>query len=243
MTNFETVKLVIEKIKENIEIVEKSDCAPELNVCFSFVDDIDKWISCIDGFSQNLLVQEACGDIAKSVTFCTQGFYKEAIVFLRQFIEHMLFAVLLSTNDYSYRLWKNGQYDMSWSQIVDAQKGVFGKEFIEIYANDIGKDKSMELLNIARNIYRECSEFVHGNYGKLLLLPESIEYNEDMVNMYISYFSTARYIVSMALLIRFREVLEDSEKLNLLEEIIMDNLGMLPEVQMIYGKERRDENE
>lgn len=91
---------------------------------------------------------------------CSQGFYKEAIITLRQFLEHMLFAIFLSTNDYKYRLWKIGQYDMSWTQIMDGQNGVFGKEYIRVYAQDINEERNIELLTIAKNIYRECSEFV-----------------------------------------------------------------------------------
>lgn len=64
-------------------------------------------------------------------------------------------------------IWQRGQCDMSWTQIVDDQNGIFGKQFISTYANDIDTGRSLELLTIAKNVYRECSEFVHGNYEKL----------------------------------------------------------------------------
>ncbi len=82
---------------------------------------------------------------------------------MRQFFEYMLFAILLSTNDYCYKLWKIGRFDMSWTQIVDEQNGIFGKQFIGVYAEELDETKSSELLTIAKIIYRECSEYVHGN--------------------------------------------------------------------------------
>ena len=96
----------------------------------------------------------------------------------------------------------------------------------------------MELLTIAKNVYRECSEFVHGNYEKLSFLTENMNYDEKLMDMYTDYFSSIKYLVSMALFIRFREVLNDEGNLTLLEPIIMDNLGMLSEVQLLYRTEK-----
>ena len=138
----------------------------------------------------------------------------------------------------NYRLWKRGKYDMSWTQIVDQQKGIFGKEYINSYAKDIDGNRSIELLTIAKNIYRECSEYVHGNYGKLMLLTENMEYNEENVDRYIEVFESVKYLISVSLLIRFRELFDKEEILVKLESVLMDNLGMLPEVQELYNRER-----
>ena len=65
-----------------------------------------------------------------------------------------------------------------------------------------------------------------------------MDYDEKILNIYAEYFSNIKYLVSMALLIRFREILNDKENLSFLESIIMDNLGMLPETQLLYGAEK-----
>ncbi len=238
MTNYEMLLKINDKARENIEKLYNSGKMDLMNKCISYTDDLTKWISCCGEFSSYLLVKEAQNKCLKSIIMCSQGFYKEAIITLRQFLEHMLFAIALSTNDYKYRLWKIGQCDMSWTQIMDGQNGVFGKEYIHVYAKDVNDERSMELLTIAKNVYRECSEFVHGNYEKLSFLTENMNYDEKLMDMYTDYFSSIKYLVSMALFIRFREILNDKRNLTLLESIIMDNLGMLSEVQLLYGTEK-----
>lgn len=238
MTNYETLLKINDKSREHIKKLYNSGKLDLINECISYTEDLNIWISRCGNFSKYLLVKEAQDECIKSIIMCSHGFYKEAIITLRQFLEHMLFAILLSTNDYKYRLWKIGQFDMSWTQIVDGQNGVFGKEYIRVYAKDINDERSIELLTIAKNVYRECSEFVHGNYEKLNLLTENMDYDEKILNTYAEYFSNIKYLVSMALLIRFREILNDKENLSFLESIIMDNLGMLPETQLLYGAEK-----
>lgn len=125
---------------------------------------------------------------------------------------------------------------MSWAKIVDSEKGIFAKEFINSYALDIDDSRSIELLTIAKNVYRECSEYVHGNYKKLESLTENIEYIKDNVIKYIELFESVRYIISISLLIRFREIFYDREVLIKLESVVMDNLGTLPEVQALFDE-------
>lgn len=237
MTNYELLLKINDRAKKNIEAVYSSKKIDAINKCISYTEDLNLWVSNCEKFSDYPLVKEAQDECLKSIFMCVQGLYKESIVTLRQFFEHFLFAILLSTNDYKHRLWQLGQYDVSWTQIVDGQNGVFGTEYISAYARDIDQERSIELLAIAKNVYRECSEFVHGNYEKLITLSDNLEYNEKMVDMYIDYFSSISYLISMALLIRFRETLDDREKLSILETVIMDNLGMLPEVQALYSIE------
>ncbi len=163
MTNYEILQKICEKAKRNIDLLNTSGKLDMLSKCISFADDLHLWVSYCDNFGDYILVKEAQTKCINSIYLCAQGFYKEAITIMRQFFEHMLFAILLSTNDYCYKLWKIGRFDMSWTQIVDEQNGIFGKQFIGVYAEELDETKSSELLTIAKIIYRECSEYVHGN--------------------------------------------------------------------------------
>lgn len=238
MTNYEMILRINDKTRANIEKIKEKNKMNEVNKCISFTEDLNLWLSCCGEFQNYMLVKEAQDECIKSIFMCMQGFYKEAMMSLRQSIEHMLFAILLSTNDYKFRLWKRGKYDMSWSQIVDSEKGIFGKEYINSYAQDIDDNRSMELLAIAKNIYRECSEYVHGNHSKLVLLSENLEYKEEIVDRYIEMFQSMQYLICMSLVIRFRDIFNEKENLVRLESIIMDNLGTLPEIQILYSTEK-----
>ena len=237
MTNYESLLRIIDKAKCNIEQLYDSGKLGEINKCISFSDDFRLWLSFCDIFSEYRLVKEAQTECIYSILMCAEGFYKEAISALRQFLEHILFAVFLSTNDYKHRLWRAGQYDMSWNELMDSQKGIFSKQFIRMYAEDIDEERSIELFTIAKDVYRECSEFVHGNYDKLSVLIDDLSYNEKAFKCYIDYFSSAQYIVCMALFIRFREMLNKPESLRSLESVLSDNLGTLIEVKLLLNRE------
>lgn len=97
--------------------------------------------------------------------------------------------------------------------------------------------RSVELLTIATNVYRECSEYVHGNFEKLSTLPDNLLFNESAVEQYVKYFENIQYLICMALFIRFRHILNKNEIIVALESIISDNLGTLPEIQQILSFE------
>ena len=237
MTNYETLQQICERAKENIDMLNASGKLDALSKCIAFVDDLHKWVSYCDNLKNYILVEEAQTECINSIYMCAQGFYKEAMTTLRQFFEHMLFAILLSTNDYKYRLWQVGKYDMSWSQIVDDQNGIFGKQFISVYAENLDEVRSVELITIAKNVYRECSEYVHGNFEKLSSLPDNLLFDESAIDQYMDYFSSAQYLICMALFIRFRRIFNEHETIAALESIITDNLGTLSEIQQLLSPE------
>ncbi len=237
MTNYEILRKICEKSKENIDLLNSSGKIDMLSKCISFADDLRRWVSYCDNLQDYILVKEAQTECINSIYMCAQGFYKEAITTMRQFFEHMLFAIMLSTNDYRYRLWQVGQYDMSWTQIVDGQNGIFGTQFINVYANDLDDSRSVELLTIAKNVYRECSEYVHGNFEKLSSLPDNLLFDENAVDRYTEYFSSIQYLICMALYIRFRHIFDKHDTISALESTISDNLGTLPEVQHLLSLE------
>ena len=240
MTNYELILQINDKARSNIEKIKEDQKIDKINENFAFLDDLNTWISYCERFQDMILVKEAQGEGIKSILLCMQGFYKEAMMTLRRFVEHMLFAIWLSTNDYLYRMWKRGKFDMSWAQIVDREKGVFAKDFINCYAPDIDDARGLELLVIAKDIYRECSEYVHGNYNKLIILSNNMNYDGKMVQRYLDVFENVKYLLSMSLLIRYRDILNEGTNLSMLESIIMDNLGILSEVQLLYSAEVGD---
>lgn len=222
---------IVDLLYSNLEWACSHITKDALSKCIAFVDDLHKWVSYCDNLKNYILVEEAQTECINSIYMCAQGFYKEAMTTLRQFFEHMLFAILLSTNDYKYRLWQVGKYDMSWSQIVDDQNGIFGKQFISVYAENLDEVRSVELITIAKNVYRECSEYVHGNFEKLSSLPDNLLFDESAIDQYMDYFSSAQYLICMALFIRFRHIFNEHETIAALESIITDNLGTLSEIQ------------
>lgn len=236
MTNFEWLKEINHKAGENIKTLYSSGNNTDIDKCIAFCNDFADWVACCGGIASYSLIKCAQIECINSIYLCVQGFYKEAISALRQCLEHTLFSIVLSTNDYRYRLWKAGQFDMTWAQLMDDQNGIFGIQFIRTYAPDIEEIRSVELIRISKNIYRECSEYIHGNYAKSHDISKLLTFSESKVKQFTEYFESVKYIICMALFIRYREVLDDPEHLRKLEPLITDNIGMLYEVQHLFGK-------
>lgn len=243
MTTNELLLSINGKAAENINTLSTCESYGDFSKCIAFTEDIELWISLCGSFSNNPLVKEARSQCLSSIVLCAQGFYKPAIFALRQFFEHMLFAIKLSTDDYKFRLWQAGQFDMSWAQLMDENEGIFARQFIRMYAKDLDDSRSTGLRTTAKNVYRECSEFVHGNYEKLDSLPEVIQFDLKSLNCYLDYFLSVQYIIFMALFIRYRDILEKKENLVKLEPIIAEQLGTLPEVQLIFNEDEGERHE
>lgn len=106
-----------------------------------------------------------------------------------------------------------------------------------VYAENLDEVRSVELITIAKNVYRECSEYVHGNFEKLSSLPDNLLFDESAIDQYMDYFSSAQYLICMALFIRFRHIFNEHETIAALESIITDNLGTLSEIQQLLSPE------
>ena len=235
MTNYDTVLQMHALAKKNIEKFSENGFMEGIDKQFVFLKDLEQWIQCCGDFASYELVIEANGECLRSLILCMQGYYKDAFIGLRQFMEHMLFAIDLSTNDFKYRKWKRGKEDMVWSKIVDKDQGIFSVEFLKTYAADVDEERSIEFHTIAKNIYRECSEYVHGNYEKLENLSYGLKYSEESIETYLNMCDSIRYLICAELFIRYRDIFDDNTVLTRLESILIDNLGSMHEVQNLFN--------
>lgn len=233
---------ILDSFKTIIDSTWNSSHIEDFNKCFLFIKDFKAWVDCLQEIPQSLLFKSALNECATANLFCCQGLYKHAIVSLRFCLEHCLFAIHMSSNDFLFRRWKEGREDLYWSAITNSDTGIFSKNFIHSYAPEF-EDMSMELNAIAVNVYRECSEYVHGNYSKLNCLPEQSEFNEKMLSQYISHFNSISYLISVMMFIRFKDYILSKSMLTTLEDSIMHNIGMLPQILSLYSKNGDEINE
>jgi len=200
-----------------------------------FINDYEKWLDCIGDRSEKILYQTALGEYATALMFTVQGLYRQAFASLRFCLEHTLFGIYLSVNELQYRTWRNGELDISWSALTDVDTGIFSKLFINAFAPEL-YEKSCELRNIAKAVYRECSEFVHGNFKTTVVLPEHVKYNDALFHSVHEKADSIKYLITMVFCIRYRDLLNDPLLLKELEQPIMSNIGTIPLVQELYSK-------
>ncbi|MGM9614145.1 MAG: hypothetical protein ACI3W7_01280 [Oscillospiraceae bacterium] len=235
MDNREEQFKILDSFKNQISATWNSPCAESFRQCLLFVNDFSVWVDCLKDIPQSILLKSSLNECATANLFCSEGLYKHAMISLRLCLEHCLYAIHMSSNDFYFRRWKAGQEDMKWASITNPDTGIFSKPFIRAYAPEF-EERSAELNSITSNVYRECSEYIHGNYNKLNCLPGQNEFSQDMLDQYISRFQSISYLLSIALVIRFKEFIVSENLLPTLENAIMNNIETLPEIQLLYGR-------
>lgn len=90
------------------------------------------------------------------------------------------------------------------------------------------------MQTLARDVYRECSEYVHGNYEVMQETPLQIEYKDQLFDSFIDKADSVAYLITFALTIRFWSNLKGST-LTTLETPIMSYLSTIPEIIALYG--------
>jgi hypothetical protein len=161
------------------------------------------------------------------------GQYRYAFAGLRLFFELMLATVQFSAREIDYRLWAKDSKDINWSALIDTQSGVFSRNFMQAF-NPEFEDSLKQYSAISAAVYRECSEFVHGNAGTHTTLPTDIEFHRltffdwhdkaKTMKMVIVYVFCARYINYIS-----------AEAKNAIEPVAMDSIGHLAAIQALFS--------
>ena len=203
--------------------------------CEQFSEYFGMWIEKMKEFNiaQVPMFELSLSEYELSLIMAASGLYKQAMESLRFSLEHSLFAVVLSTDELKYRLWKAHEKDEIWAETTNAENGIFGSKFIKAFAPELFEYKN-ELQNITRNVYRESSEYVHGNFEIMQHVPMKISYSEDLYNDFVDKADSVAYIITFAFVIRFWDQLKDTTLADL-ESAIMAYLDTSPEILALYG--------
>lgn len=169
----------------------------------------------------------------------TSGQYRHAFGGLRLFFELMLATVQFSAHEIDYRMWVKNSKDINWSALKDSQGGVFSTNFIKAFNPEFA-DCAKQYLAIAEAVYRECSEFVHGNAGTHAILPSDIAFQKQTFFSWHDKAATMRLAIIFAFSARYLNYVTKGAT-DRMEPIILDALGNLPPVQAIFSQPATDQ--
>jgi hypothetical protein len=159
--------------------------------------------------------------------------YRQAHVSLRLFLELSLSAVLFSGHEIDAHLWMKGRKDSNWSSVISNETGIFSKQFVGAFFEDM-KEFSAEYLAMASKLYRECSEFVHGNRSSFDGIDTEIAFNKDIIESWLDRAETASLLVKFAFLTRYLPHVS-SDTRGELEQMALEQFGKLEPIQAIYA--------
>lgn len=161
------------------------------------------------------------------------GSYRHAFISLRLTMELLLGAIHFSAFEIKYRKWTLKSEDIVWGALVDKENGVFANNFIGAFFPDL-RTEGPAYRALAETVYRECSEYVHGNYHTHRDADLTRTFDSDLFSAWHERADTVRLVFIFAFAARYLALLPPAER-TAVEGIMMDSLGSLAPIRDIYA--------
>lgn len=210
----------------------QSDATGLQAISHSFLWDLGTWHKhLVAPRPETPLLTAAMGEYQFGLLAVVQGQYRQAFMALRLSLELLLGCVFLSANELELRLWLKGERDLVWNAIVNPDSGVLSKRFVKIFYEAL-EQEAPHYRSMAEKVYRECSEYVHGNVQAPL--DAKLVFQESAFREWHAKAKTIRLVSSFALCARYVGISDDSA-IPPLEHLLLENLGHLPAVRAKLG--------
>ena len=209
---------------ENIDLQGKSQ---------QLFSELEGWAASLPAGPESLLLTSVGKELHYALLAVAQGQYREAFKGLRLVIELTLQTIYLSANRLELQEWLEGRKDTVWNTLVDDENGVLSVRYARAFFPDL-EDSVANYRAMAKMLYRECSECVHGNMPQHISVPDVLEFKQDSFALWHNKAESTALVLSFTLAVRFcRELGRDS--LSAVEVALLDRLGHLPAIRQFFG--------
>lgn len=200
----------------------------------NYLLDYDKLMVAINDRPEVAVLNVAVKEYQFALYALCSGQYRYAFGGLRLFFELMLSVVQFSAHEIDYHLWSKNKKDINWTALKNQENGIFSTNFIRAFNPDLA-GSGKQYSAIAESVYRECSEFVHGNALTHQNLPNDISFHEEAFSEWHAKSSIMRLAIIFAFSSRYLNHIEP-QKMLIIEPVIMDVLGHLQPIQGAFLK-------
>jgi len=221
------------QFSEVIDESFSSDYSGKLIEIFQLSEDLNVWVDLLDNGMDLTILISAIQEFELGFQAVVSGQYRYSFIAQRYFIEQICRFIYLSTNELHLRHWKLGLRDISWGSLIDSDNGILSKVFIRAFYPEIAEEGT-HFIKIASKLYRESSEFIHGNFNKIEELPNSIELNYSLLGKWIDFMETSKFITQFLLFMRFSKDIGRQE-IHRIEEMAKEELGGIEEFNLLFA--------
>ena len=230
----------------DLSLAEK-DLANNVALCFNMIADYETWIDSIGDRLESLIYKNAIKVYQDAFGCMLVGQYQSAFMGLRYCFERTLCGVYLSANELELRTWLYGRRDTYWAEIVGKEgkqpggnkeddpsvdKGLFSTSFVMAFFPEL-KDEIIHFRRIAVSVYRECSEFVHGNPIVLDKIPKHLEFKNELMSFWCEKALIMRRVIFFVFTLRYLVDMKADEK-NKIEDIVKDDFSMIKPIYDLF---------
>lgn len=193
----------------------------------SFVDDFSKWIDILGNAPETYLYRNAAKVYQEAFANMLMGLYQPAFMGLRYFLERTLTGVFYSGNELELRTWLRGERDTYWTELigredkggakqneernVNVDSGLFSLKFTRAFFPEI-VDSAKTFRSLTSKVYRNCSEFVHGNPRAIDQIGQNNEFSLDVTEKWNEFADTIIRCILYAFVMRYWKFLPENSK-------------------------------
>jgi hypothetical protein len=200
---------------------------------YAFVSEMEAWSAALHGRPEQALSEVAQREHLLSMLSLIQGQYRSAFKGLRLVLELHLQGILLSTDAIGLHEWLGNAKDTSWSAIVDAENGVFGRRVANAFFPEMSTDVG-GFRGLACSLYRELSEATHGNVPKAIHLPDAVVFDATAFDTWCEKAEILRSVVHLAFAVRYVRGLDNASRGHV-EQILLERLNTVRPLRSYLG--------
>jgi len=194
---------------------------------------VQDWMDVISPNQEKHMIDHSLEQIEFSCLSLLSGMYRQSFSSLRLALELLFGAIYFSAYKLEYIEWRNGSGDLNWQTMNDKDNGVLSKRFSDAFFPELSIYVETQ-RNMTKSVYRELSEFVHGNYSTWNREKPSLAINEDLIEKYKCKFESISLISHFLLSMRYLKEVQ-IEDLHKIEPHVMDELQNIAEIRLIFG--------
>ena len=220
----------------------------DVTLCFNIVTDYETWLNSIGDRLESLMYKNAIKVYQDAFGCVLEGHYQSAFMGLRYCFERTLCGVYLSANELELRTWLDGRRETYWTEIVGKEgkhsdsnekgddfsvdKGLFSTKFVQAFFPEL-QEEIRHFRRISVSVYRECSEFVHGNPTTLVKVPEQLVFNNELLSLWCEKALIMKRVMFFVFALRYLVEMKDNEKNNI-ADIIKDEFATIKPINDLF---------
>ena len=194
---------------------------------------IQDWMEVVPSNQEKHMINHSLEQIEFSCLSLLSGMYRQSFSSLRLALELLFGSIYFSAHKLEHIEWRNGSRDLSWKVINDKENGVLSKRFSDAFFPELSIYID-DQRNISKEIYRQLSEFVHGNYATWDREVHSLSINETLIEEYRKKFYSMNSVSHFLLTMRYLKEIK-LEDLHRIETHVMDELQHIDEIRKVFG--------
>lgn len=221
-----TAEEYIRKINGQIQGLFDSSLASNKEIIdngIDFAKSLQIWLEVIPEDNYKILLTNSIQSLELSIISQSYCLYRNSFSSLRLSMEMLFGGIYFSTAIIDFIEWTKSSKDLNWNTINDLNNGVLSHRFCNAFFPEL-KESNEEYFTKSKNLYRDLSEYVHGNHHTWISSGAAIKIDENEIILFNKSLKAFFEIANFSLSLRYLKGIKKSQ-LEQIEPILMQTLN------------------